>query len=63
VVAGQDRKLRVTSERREVIDVERIAGVIIRLVETRRMRAQGLPSRPASVRNAPAGLHLLISTC
>jgi hypothetical protein len=41
-MAGQDRKIRVTGERREVIDVQRIAGVLIRLVETRRLRAQGL---------------------
>lgn len=38
---GHDRKIRVTSERREAIDAHRIAGVLIRLANAERERAEG----------------------
>jgi hypothetical protein len=38
----QRNESKSTGERREVIDADRIAGVIIRLVEAERLKAQGL---------------------
>jgi hypothetical protein len=49
---GNDRKIRVTSERREAIDAHRIAGVLIRLAKAERERAEGRAPEPEPIDSA-----------
>jgi hypothetical protein len=48
-MSGHDRKIRVTSERRESIDAHRIAGVLIRLAKAERERAEGRAPEPEPI--------------
>lgn len=48
-MAGHDRKIRVTGERRETIDAHRIAGVLTRLARIERERAEGRAPEPEPI--------------
>jgi hypothetical protein len=48
-MAGYERRISVYGERRETIDVHRIAGVLIRIAKAERLSAQGLAPEPESV--------------
>jgi hypothetical protein len=49
MMAGHDRKIKVTGERRETIDVHRIAGVLKRIAKAARERAEGRATEPEPV--------------
>jgi hypothetical protein len=45
-MSGYERRISVYGERRETIDANRIAGVLIRIAKAERERAQGLAPEP-----------------